>query len=93
MHIEDTTSLQRALLAQQLENARADHALKLVAIENARIEQKLKMVELEKRKLELQRIQQEHDRLINFSTNFINNGNNNNNSNDSMYVKGNISDD
>lgn len=56
LQIDDTVRMQRALLAQQLENARADHTLKRVQIENARIEQKIKLMEFEKKKLELGRL-------------------------------------
>lgn len=57
--------MQRALLTQQLENARADHTLKTIAIENARIELKLKLLELEKKKLELERLRPEKNFNIN----------------------------
>ncbi|MFH4976192.1 hypothetical protein AB6A40_002901 [Gnathostoma spinigerum] len=58
LHLDDTARLQRALLAQQLENARTDHAIKLVLLETARIDQKIKLAELEKKKLELEKLQQ-----------------------------------
>lgn len=64
VHLDDTTRMQRAILAQQLENARAEHTLKLIAIENARIDQKLKQIELEKKRLELEALRHRQRSLI-----------------------------
>ncbi|VDK56853.1 unnamed protein product [Anisakis simplex] len=59
-HLDETSRIQRCLLSQQLQNARAEHQLKLIAIENARIDQKLKQIELQKRLIELDTLKQQH---------------------------------
>lgn len=72
VHIDETVRMQRALLSQQLENARAEHNLKKVEIENARIEQKIRLIELEKRKLELEKIRKEFQLDLSSCLNHLN---------------------